>query len=63
MAVEMSKVYEPKQVEAAVYERWLKEKVFHVEPSPNGPGQGNSYSIVIPPPNVTGGVASGPCAE
>src|SRR6266436_5494178 len=47
---EISKAYEPQAVEAKWYDFWLKEKCFVADPkSPKPP-----YSIVIPPPNVTG---------
>ncbi|UTW61008.1 valine--tRNA ligase [bacterium SCSIO 12741] len=42
-------VYDPKQVEEKWYEHWEKEGFFHSEPD-----QREAYSIVIPPPNVTG---------
>ncbi|NNC89825.1 MAG: valine--tRNA ligase [Akkermansiaceae bacterium] len=47
---ELSKAYEPGEVEAAWYARWLEGKCFHAEAGSGKPG----YSIVIPPPNVTG---------
>jgi valyl-tRNA synthetase len=47
---EISKAYEPGSVEAKWYQFWLDEKCFIANPkSPKAP-----YSIVIPPPNVTG---------
>jgi len=46
----MEKQYNPSAVEDRVYERWVSEKRFEADPcSPSQP-----YSIVIPPPNVTG---------
>src|SRR3978361_515732 len=47
---ELSKAYEPQAVEAKWYARWLSDGVFHADPSSAKP----AYSIVIPPPNVTG---------
>ena len=48
--VELDKGYEPADVEKRCYDLWLKENRFHAdEESPKKP-----YSIVIPPPNVTG---------
>lgn len=44
----MDKTYQPQQIEQQWYETW--EKGGYFTPS----GQGESYSIVIPPPNVTG---------
>ena len=41
--------YSAKQVEDKWYEWWLAHKCFHSEPNDKQP-----YTIVIPPPNVTG---------
>ncbi|MBS9338627.1 valine--tRNA ligase [Fructobacillus sp. M2-14] len=53
--VNMSTKYDPTAVEAGRYQDWLDEKLF--APEANKAIQGNEpepYSIVIPPPNVTG---------
>ena len=42
--------YSPKEIEAKWYQYWLENKLFHSEPDP----QRKPYTIVIPPPNVTG---------
>ena len=42
--------YSPQEIEAKWYEYWLANKLFHSEPDP----QRKPYTIVIPPPNVTG---------
>ena len=50
---ELEKTYTPADVEARWYQRWLDDKCFEADParvSENRP----AYSIVIPPPNVTG---------
>src|SRR5262244_1962288 len=47
---EIPKAYEPQNVEAKWYDFWLKEKCFVADPKSSRP----AYSIVIPPPNVTG---------
>ncbi|MBS1125134.1 MAG: valyl-tRNA synthetase, partial [Nitrospirae bacterium] len=47
---ELSKSYEPKAVEQAWYDYWLKKKYFHADEN----ARGRHFSIVIPPPNVTG---------
>src|SRR5258705_4793974 len=47
---EIPKAYEPQAVEAKWYDFWLKENCFLANPSSPKP----PYSIVIPPPNVTG---------
>jgi valyl-tRNA synthetase len=41
--------YDPSEVEVKWYDYWLKNKFFHSEPDEREP-----YTIVIPPPNVTG---------
>jgi valyl-tRNA synthetase len=47
---EIPKAYEPQAVEAKWYAFWLKENCFVADPKSSKP----AYSIVIPPPNVTG---------
>ena len=47
---EVSKAYEPQSVEARWYEFWLENRCFVADPASKKP----PYSIVIPPPNVTG---------
>lgn len=47
---ELSKTYEPHEVEGRWYPVWLEKKYFHAEPTSRKP----SFCIVIPPPNVTG---------
>mgnify|MGYP001583543444 CR=1 FL=1 len=47
---ELSKSYEPKSVEETWYDFWLQKKYFHADENATSP----HYSIVIPPPNVTG---------
>ncbi len=47
---ELSKAYAPADVEASWYARWVDSGCFTADPSSTAP----SYSIVIPPPNVTG---------
>ncbi|MFD1671116.1 valine--tRNA ligase [Agrilactobacillus yilanensis] len=46
----MSTKYEPQKVEAGRYQKWLDAKLF----KPSGDQKAKPYSIVIPPPNVTG---------
>ena len=50
MAEPLPKVYESKDVEAAWLKRWLERGLYHAQVDPDRP----SFSIVIPPPNVTG---------
>ncbi|GAA5483509.1 valine--tRNA ligase [Haloferula sargassicola] len=47
---DLAKAYEPQAVEAKWYDAWLKGKCFEADPASDKP----AYSIVIPPPNVTG---------
>ncbi len=47
---ELAKVYEPKIVEQKWYAEWESRGYFHA----TLPSQNPSYSIVIPPPNITG---------
>ncbi|MBE2180541.1 MAG: valine--tRNA ligase [Chthoniobacterales bacterium] len=47
---EISKAYEPGAVEEHWYGEWIREKCFSADPSSAKP----AFSIVIPPPNVTG---------
>lgn len=50
MGTELSKVYEPKTVEQQVNELWFSKSYFHAEAVQ---ADKESYTIVIPPPNVT----------
>src|SRR6187200_1553565 len=50
---EISKAYEPQAVESKWYQRWLDDHAFQADPARVSPKR-PSYSIVIPPPNVTG---------
>ena len=45
----MEAKYNPKEIEAKWYQYWLDNKFFHSEPDGRDP-----YTVVIPPPNVTG---------
>ena len=47
---ELPKQYEPKLVESAIYEMWMENDCFKATPDPDK----KPYSIVMPPPNVTG---------
>lgn len=50
MSKELSPKYNPAEVEAGRYAKWLEADVF----KPSGNPDAKPYSIVIPPPNVTG---------
>jgi len=48
--MELSKTYSPKEVEDKWYAYWEKNKFFSSKPNPGK----EPYTVVIPPPNVTG---------
>ncbi len=50
MPKQLDKVYDPKQVEDKTYRFWQDGGYFHAEPNPDK----KPYTIVIPPPNITG---------
>lgn len=50
MSEELSKVYSPKEIEDKWYKIWEEKGYFNAQHNDDKPG----YSIVIPPPNVTG---------
>lgn len=50
MAKELAKQYDPKEVEDRTYKFWLDGNFFHAVPDP----EKKPYTIVIPPPNITG---------
>ena len=47
---ELPKIYDPKQVEPGIYEMWEKGGYFHTQRDP----EKKPFTIVMPPPNVTG---------
>jgi valyl-tRNA synthetase len=55
---EISKTYEPQSVEDKWYDFWLKQGCFTADPARVSPKR-PAYSIVIPPPNVTGVLTMG----
>ncbi|MGN0448278.1 MAG: valine--tRNA ligase [Acutalibacteraceae bacterium] len=50
MAKELAKLYDPKDVEDRIYKTWLDGNYFHAECD----SKKKPYTIVIPPPNITG---------
>ena len=50
MKKDLPKTYDPKLVESASYDMWMENDCFKAEPDPDK----KPYSIVMPPPNVTG---------
>ena len=50
MSKELEKQYNPKNVEERLYKTWLDKKYFHAKREADK----KTYTIVIPPPNITG---------
>ncbi len=50
MSQELAKTYDPKGIEDKIYEKWLEKKYFHAEVDHTK----KPFTIVIPPPNITG---------
>ncbi|MDD5952076.1 MAG: valine--tRNA ligase [Oscillospiraceae bacterium] len=50
MRKELAKAYDPHEVEDRIYQFWMDNGYFHAEPDPKK----KPYTIVIPPPNITG---------
>ena len=50
MGKQLDKTYEPKSVESRLYDFWQKNGYFHAEPDKSK----KPYTIVMPPPNITG---------
>lgn len=50
MAKELEKNYDPKKMEQRLYDEWIQKNYFHAEANP----EKEPYTIVIPPPNITG---------
>lgn len=55
--MKLDKAYNPKQVEDKIYRLWLKSGFFNPDKLPKG--NEKPYTIVIPPPNVTGSLHMG----
>jgi valyl-tRNA synthetase len=50
MSKELAKTYDPKGLEERIYQKWLDNKYFHAEVNRDK----KPFTIVMPPPNVTG---------
>ena len=50
MSRELAKTYEPKGMEDRIYQKWMDKKYFHAEADRSR----KPFTIVMPPPNVTG---------
>jgi valyl-tRNA synthetase len=59
MPREIPKAYEPQEIEARWAKSWFEDKLFRAENSADGP----AFSIVIPPPNITGSIHIGHMLE
>ncbi|NBJ93042.1 valine--tRNA ligase [Parablautia muri] len=50
MSKELAKTYDPKGIEDRIYQKWMDKKYFHAEVDHSK----TPFTIVIPPPNITG---------
>ena len=50
MAKELAKTYDPKDIEERLYQKWMDNGYFHAKVNPDK----KPFTIVMPPPNVTG---------
>ena len=55
--MEIQKVYNPKEVEKRIYDFWLKSGFFNPDKLPGK--RKKSFTIVLPPPNITGSLHMG----
>ena len=58
-ATDLPKSWDPAAAESAIYQKWLDAGYFEADPTSTKPG----YSIVLPPPNVTGSLHMGHALE
>jgi valyl-tRNA synthetase len=66
MPHELPKAYEPGAIEARWAEYWVREKLFHVETPPPSSSEEDSrpvFTLLLPPPNVTGRLHMGHMME
>ncbi len=59
MAQEIPKAYEPNEIEKRWAQKWVEDELFRADAGAPGP----VFSIVIPPPNVTGSIHIGHMLE
>ena len=57
MSWEIPKVYNPKEVEKKIYDFWLKSGFFNPDKLPGK--RKKSFTIILPPPNITGSLHMG----
>ena len=50
MSKELAKTYDPKGIEERLYQKWMENGYFHAKVNPDK----KPFTIVMPPPNVTG---------
>ena len=50
MSKELAKTYDPKGIEDRLYKKWMDNGYFHAKVNPDK----KPFTIVMPPPNVTG---------
>ena len=50
MSKELAKTYDPKGLEERLYQKWMDNGYFHAKVNPDK----KPFTIVMPPPNVTG---------
>lgn len=55
MRKQMEKTYKPQEFESRIYSMWLEKGAFNAEVNPDK----EPYSIVLPPPNITGSLHEG----
>ncbi|MGH9732952.1 MAG: class I tRNA ligase family protein, partial [Candidatus Acidiferrales bacterium] len=59
MASEIPKAYEPQEIERRWAQTWIEEKLYRADAKDTG----EVFSIVLPPPNVTGSIHIGHMLE
>lgn len=52
---ELNKTYDPSEIEGRLYEKWMRKKYFHAKPNKSK----KAFTIVMPPPNITGSLHMG----
>ncbi len=62
MSHDLPKAYEPGAIEPRWAEYWVRDRLFHVETPAPGSGQ-QTFTITLPPPNVTGNLHMGHMLE
>ncbi|MGH9527827.1 MAG: class I tRNA ligase family protein, partial [Terriglobales bacterium] len=63
MFASLEKVYDPGRIEPGWAERWAASEWFHAPAGSDAAHAGPAWSLVIPPPNVTGALHLGHMLE